>query len=218
MQAFCKATCSRVVRSICWRTRGFVDVARGADIDISGTSSAIDVPGTGVAGGFQRRQIASAAGSITLRAPESLSFQGTLHAQAGAGDTPVAGGTATYQLTRQRGFERVAAPRYIPDLAAHAAGDPRFRRSHGRAERCRRSGCGPAPRRRHRCLEPRGRQSNRVLWRRGSQPRAQPADCRADHRRVRRLGESGRALRFVRHDAGHLGHCGNTADFRHSGA
>ena len=65
----------------------------------------IDVPGTGVAGGFQRRRIASAAGSITLRAPESLSFQGTLHAQGGAGDTPAAGGTATYQLTRQRGFE-----------------------------------------------------------------------------------------------------------------
>jgi filamentous hemagglutinin len=85
--------------------RGFVDVARGADIDISGTSSAIDVPGGGAAGGFQRRQIASAAGSITLRAPESLSFLGTLHAQAGAGDTPVAGGTATFQITRQRGFE-----------------------------------------------------------------------------------------------------------------
>ena len=85
--------------------RGFVDVARGADIDIGGTSSDIDVPGTGVAGGFQRRHIASAAGSITLRAPESLSFQGTLHAQGGAGDTPAAGGTATYQLTRQRGFE-----------------------------------------------------------------------------------------------------------------
>ena len=91
--------------------RGFVDVARGADIDIRGTSSAIDVPGAGVAGGFQRRQIASAAGSITLRAPESLSFQGTLHAQGGAGDTPAAGGTATYQLTRQRGFEPVRLTR-----------------------------------------------------------------------------------------------------------
>ncbi|MEO8019349.1 MAG: filamentous hemagglutinin family protein [Pseudomonadota bacterium] len=85
--------------------RGFVEVARGADVDVRGASSAIDIPGAGTASGFQRRLIASAAGSITLRAPESLTFAATLHAQSGVGDTPTAGGTATFQLTRQRGFE-----------------------------------------------------------------------------------------------------------------
>ena len=84
------------------------------------------MPGPGVAGGFQRRQIASAAGALTLRAPESLSFQGTLHAHAGAGDTPAPGGTATYQLTRQRGFRSgLELARDFPDRAAHAAGHPR---------------------------------------------------------------------------------------------
>ena len=114
--------------------RGFVEVARGAEIDLRGASSVIDVPGTGVSGGFQRRLIASAAGSITLRSPESLSYQGTLRAQAGAGDTSVAGGTATFQLTRQRGFEPgpnplihtySTAPRTLlvtPDTAATTPG------------------------------------------------------------------------------------------------
>ncbi len=84
--------------------RGFVDVARGADIDLRGTSGALDIPGAGAGGGFHRRQIGSAAGSITLRAPESITFEGVLHSQAGLGDTPAAGGTATFQLSRQRGF------------------------------------------------------------------------------------------------------------------
>jgi hypothetical protein len=55
--------------------RGFIDVARGADIDLRGTASAIDVPATASAGGFEHRLIASAGGSITLRSPESLAFE-----------------------------------------------------------------------------------------------------------------------------------------------
>ena len=84
--------------------RGFIDVARGADIDMRGTSSLIDVPGTTPGAGFQRRNLASAAGSLVVRAPEALTFEADLHAQAGAGDTQAAAGSATFQLTRQRGF------------------------------------------------------------------------------------------------------------------
>jgi filamentous hemagglutinin len=85
--------------------RGFIFADQGALFDLRGAAGAIDVPGAGTPGaGYQRRAIASAGGSLLLRAPESIDFAGTLRAQAGVGDTPAAGGSATIQLTRQRGF------------------------------------------------------------------------------------------------------------------
>lgn len=93
--------------------RGFVDVAHGAVIDISGASQTLDI--ASAAGGYARRRIASNGGALTVRAPESLSFQATLRAQAGSGDTPAPAGSIAFQLTRQRGFEPRGGGSSFPD-------------------------------------------------------------------------------------------------------
>jgi filamentous hemagglutinin family protein len=85
--------------------RGSVVVNDGAKVDISGTADAIDFADTSIHPTYTRHTVASAAGALELRAPESIVFLGDLNAAAGVGDTGrAAGGTLSVQLTRARGW------------------------------------------------------------------------------------------------------------------
>lgn len=91
--------------------RGSVVVNDGAKLDVSGTSDTIDFPDkSGVRPTFTRRTVASAGGSLELRAPESIVFLGDLQAAAGVGQDfngsgKAVGGSLSVQLTRARGFQ-----------------------------------------------------------------------------------------------------------------
>ncbi len=81
--------------------RGSVTTDVGSLINISGTAAPFDViaphPNTPVA----HEDVASAAGSVTVFAPEQISLLGTLEASAGHGSTgAVAGGTLSVTLSR----------------------------------------------------------------------------------------------------------------------
>jgi filamentous hemagglutinin family protein len=85
--------------------RGSVIADPGSQVLIGGSSAPLDVA-SGLSGSSYRRfTVPSAAGSLVLSAPESISFLGTLAAQAGAGNygNP-AGGSLEVDLTRSENF------------------------------------------------------------------------------------------------------------------
>jgi filamentous hemagglutinin family protein len=70
--------------------RGFVTTEAGSVIDIRGASATLDVPNPVSLGGNTAEIVASAGGSLTVRAPESISLLGTLQAAAGSGNSGAA--------------------------------------------------------------------------------------------------------------------------------
>ncbi|HVY81219.1 MAG TPA: filamentous hemagglutinin family protein [Steroidobacteraceae bacterium] len=88
--------------------RGSVDLQRGSKLDVSGTSGVLDIADARSATGYTRQTVASAAGDITLHAPESILIAGDLAAHVGTGDTiagRAAGGSLTVELTRDSQFQ-----------------------------------------------------------------------------------------------------------------
>jgi filamentous hemagglutinin family protein len=67
--------------------RGFVTTEAGSTIDIRGASATLDVPNVVSLGGNTSEIAASAGGSMSIRAPESISMLGTLYAAAGSGNS-----------------------------------------------------------------------------------------------------------------------------------
>ncbi len=89
--------------------RGSVFAEAGALINVSGSHDVLDLPvGTGV-GGYSLQTVASAGGSITIVAPESLTLAATLLGQSGApaGVAGPPGGSLSIALSREDGY---AAP------------------------------------------------------------------------------------------------------------
>jgi filamentous hemagglutinin family protein len=104
--------------------RGSVAVQAGAQLNVSGATSALDIPAGSQATSYARQKVGSGGGSVTLRAPESVSMLGTLAAAGGMGETRRApGGALTVQLTRNlaRGF----GPPEDTNLAATFPTNPR---------------------------------------------------------------------------------------------
>lgn len=92
-------------------SRGSIAVQAGARLSVAGTSAALDLPLGGSV--LTRKVVASAAGTVELRAAESIAFSGQLDAHAGVGDTGTpASGTLSIALTRApgRGFEQIGPP------------------------------------------------------------------------------------------------------------
>jgi filamentous hemagglutinin family protein len=80
--------------------RGWVVMKTGSSIDVSGTAAPLDLS-TGAHPTPVRTQVASAAGSVTIQAGESVSLLGDLRAQPGVGDIgPAAGGSLSVTLSR----------------------------------------------------------------------------------------------------------------------
>jgi filamentous hemagglutinin family protein len=80
--------------------RGSVVTEVGSIIDVSGTQAPVDLP-SGTSSPPVRSTVASAAGSVSVQAAESVSLLGGLIGQAGAGDTGSApGGSLSVTLTR----------------------------------------------------------------------------------------------------------------------
>jgi len=73
-------------------SRGTVVAAAGSSIDITGSSAELDVANAASRGGYSQDVIASAGGSLTVSAVESISLLGNLHAAAGVGDSGTAAG------------------------------------------------------------------------------------------------------------------------------
>jgi filamentous hemagglutinin len=85
--------------------RGSIVAEAGSVLDISGTGAALDLSTGDVSSPIERHTVATAAGSLLVRAPESIGLFGTLDAAAGVGDTgAAAGGSLTLQLSRNLGF------------------------------------------------------------------------------------------------------------------
>ncbi len=85
--------------------RGSVLTQAGSLISIAGTSAPLDIQ-TGIGSGqYSRHQVASGAGTLTVRAPESIALLGDLEARAGSGDLgrPDAG-TLEVDLTRSQSW------------------------------------------------------------------------------------------------------------------
>lgn len=119
--------------------RGTVGLAAGSRLDVSGTATELELPtGVQVSGSpvLARRPVASAGGTISLVAPESLDLFGTLRGASGAPGAEVrpAGGTLAIGISRQRGFNTnqdlqptyPTTPRQIlvATTPASAEGDP----------------------------------------------------------------------------------------------
>ena len=88
--------------------RGSIAVRPGARLNVAGASAALDLRLGDGSSLVTRKTVGSAAGTVELRAAESIAFSGELNAHAGAGETGTApGGTLTIALTHadQRGFK-----------------------------------------------------------------------------------------------------------------
>jgi len=84
--------------------RGSVVTAPGSQINVDGTSAAVDEPTT-LGGSYALFSVPSAAGSLIVQAPESISLLGSLAAHAGAGNYgEPAGGYLGVDLTRSEYF------------------------------------------------------------------------------------------------------------------
>jgi filamentous hemagglutinin len=83
--------------------RGSVIADAGSVINVNGTSAALDVA-TGLnTGRYISQVVASAAGSVSVRSPESIYLLGTLRAAAGVGDYgKPAGGSLEFDLTQSQ--------------------------------------------------------------------------------------------------------------------
>ncbi len=82
-------------------SRGTAVAEAGSVIDIQGTSALLDVPNASVVAGNTREVVASAAGSLAVSSPESISLLGTLQAQAGVGTSgTAAAGSLAVDLVR----------------------------------------------------------------------------------------------------------------------
>jgi filamentous hemagglutinin len=83
--------------------RGSVITDTGSLLDIAGTQAALDLADAHSRSGYASHVVASAAGSILIQAPESVSLLGSIQASAGAGDTgQPPGGSLEVDLTRSR--------------------------------------------------------------------------------------------------------------------
>ncbi len=81
--------------------RGTAVAEAGSVIDIQGTSALLDVANSSIVAGNTQEVVASAAGSLTVSSPESISLLGTLQAQAGIGTSgAAAAGSLTVDLVR----------------------------------------------------------------------------------------------------------------------
>src|SRR5262249_17621008 len=80
--------------------RGSVVTEAGSLIDISRTAAPIDILAA-QGGGWDRSNVASAAGALTIKARETIALDGALDAHAGKGDTGTAsGGSVDIELSR----------------------------------------------------------------------------------------------------------------------
>jgi filamentous hemagglutinin family protein len=86
--------------------RGSVFGEAGSLIDVSGTHGLLDLPAGVGAVGYSLQNVASAGGSITIVAPESLTLETTLLGQSGApaGTAGPAGGSVSITLSRDDGY------------------------------------------------------------------------------------------------------------------
>jgi len=85
--------------------RGSVITQRGSLIDIAGTSAVLDIPSSIHSSGYDLETIASAGGSLLVRAPESISLLGDLQAAAGSGgNARPNSGSLEIDLTRARNW------------------------------------------------------------------------------------------------------------------
>jgi len=81
--------------------RGSILLQTGSVIDVSGAQAPLDFPTSNAATPYARRTIASAAGSLNLRAAESMWLAGAVYAAAGRGDTgPAPAGSLSVELFR----------------------------------------------------------------------------------------------------------------------
>lgn len=100
--------------------RGRVELAAGADVDVSGAAATLDLPSVG---GVSTRPattptlVASRGGSVDLLAPEGITLDATF--RAAGGTEGVEGGRLAVGVSRQRGFVT------DPDLAATFPATPR---------------------------------------------------------------------------------------------
>ena len=85
--------------------RGSVLVDSGAQLDISGSAAALDIATGNIGQPYVRQTVASSAGSLVVRAPESIGLYGEVNGAAGKGDVgQAAAGSLSLELTRQAGF------------------------------------------------------------------------------------------------------------------
>ena len=81
--------------------RGTVIAYAGSLIDISGTSALLGVPDTLAPSGYETEVVGSAAGSVTVISPESISLLGSLEGRGGVGTAgTAAAGALEVELTR----------------------------------------------------------------------------------------------------------------------
>ncbi len=123
--------------------RGSVVTDLGSQIDIAGTSHALDINTDLSLGAYTRYLVPSAAGSLLVRAPESVSLLGAIAAHAGIGNygNP-AGGALEVDLTRSEFFSAgpgggtpfPTTPRIIELLASLPANAKASDPGSGRAE------------------------------------------------------------------------------------
>ena len=85
--------------------RGTVLADVGSKIDVSGITATLDIPAAMGSGMYIGRNVAGAAGSISVRSPLAISLLGDLRARAGKGDygNP-SGGSLEVDLTRSQGW------------------------------------------------------------------------------------------------------------------
>jgi filamentous hemagglutinin family protein len=82
--------------------RGSIITQAGSSIEFSGTQASFDFPGTDGGAGVSQTTLASAGGSLTVTAPESISLLGSFEGQGGVGTLGAAvGGSLEVALTRQ---------------------------------------------------------------------------------------------------------------------
>jgi filamentous hemagglutinin family protein len=85
--------------------RGSVFIRPDARLRIAGAAADLDLRVGTSGASYLRQSVASAAGTLTVRAPESIVFAGAIDAHAGVGSArAAAGGTLLLQLARDRGF------------------------------------------------------------------------------------------------------------------
>lgn len=100
--------------------RGSVFAQHGSRIDLSGTNAVLDLTDPSGSGVFVPTNVASAGGTLSISAPESIELKGTLSATAGnfSGKAGPAGGSLSLTLGRNNGY---VAP--LPDAGVPPSPD-----------------------------------------------------------------------------------------------
>ena len=85
--------------------RGSVVTQAGSQINLSGATALLDIQSATEPGGYARQAVASAGGTLTIRAPESIALQGGIQAAAGTGGiAQPQSGSVEIDLTRARNW------------------------------------------------------------------------------------------------------------------